>query len=198
MNFKGEVLSRTKVRNNIVKTFELSKGKLEFDNWYIEANSVMVDIAFEFGMRYSVEQITAITAAFSPLKTWSQNIKMTRRFLEGKKGGHFKSAIKKAEAILELGVEEDDVQKFLDILNGNKISSFFMNILQPNNTSVVTIDRHAISIALGRVSTQKEQSLTKNQYEFFVQCYVWTAEQLGITPSELQGRTWSAWRGSAE
>lgn len=73
-----------------------------------------------------------------------------------------------------------------------------MNILQPNNTSVVTIDRHAISIALGRVSTQKEQSLTKNQYEFFVQCYVWTAEQLGITPSELQGRTWSAWRGSAE
>ena len=197
MNFKGEVLSRTIVRNNIVKTLRKSEG-YKYDDWYIQANSTMADIVFEFNTKYSMKQVTAITAAFSPLKSWSQNVKLTRAFLEGQRTGHFKSSMSKALAILELGVDEDDNQKFLDILNGNKISSFFMNILDPNNTSIVTIDRHAISIALGRTATQKEQSLTKNQYEFFVQCYVWTAEQLGITPSDLQGRTWSAWRGSAE
>ena len=69
-----------------------------------------------------------------------------------------------------------------------------MNMRYPDSGEYVTVDRHAIAVALGRIATDEEQSLSKKQYEFLKDCYVWTAEQLGIKPLLLQSITWVAWK----
>jgi len=58
----------------------------------------------------------------------------------------------------------------------------------------VTIDRHAIAIALGRTAKDNELQLTPKQYDWFQDCYRYLADRLGIRPSLLQSITWEIWR----
>jgi hypothetical protein len=44
------------------------------------------------------------------------------------------------------------------------------------------------------VTDDDYRGITKNQYEFFVQCFQWTAEKLNISPLLLQSATWVRWR----
>jgi thermostable 8-oxoguanine DNA glycosylase len=59
----------------------------------------------------------------------------------------------------------------------------------------VTIDRHALSIALGyRIADDSFRAMTRTQYEFFEECYRYTAKALGISPMLLQSSTWQVFR----
>ena len=103
-----------------------------------------------------------------------------------------KANARKAKAILESNGSEAEI---LDILKGNKVCAFFLNILHPDKAISITIDRHALSIALGYwITDEQVRTMTANQYEFFVQCYRWTAASLGINPLLLQSTTWETWR----
>ena len=57
----------------------------------------------------------------------------------------------------------------------------------------VVVDRHSLSVALGRVATDKEMGMTDNHYKFFEDCYKKVADELNIIPSYLQSVTWEAW-----
>ena len=80
------------------------------------------------------------------------------------------------------------------ILNGKKQKAFFHNLYLPIQSQRVTIDRHAISIALGRPAKDNELQITHNQYDWFADCYRRLADKLGIRPSLLQSITWEHWR----
>ena len=90
---------------------------------------------------------------------------------------------------------DGDIDTMLEILNGNKISAFFMNVYRPYGANYVTIDRHAVSIALGKVVTGDLLKMTAKQYEFFAEAYIKASKRVGILPCQLQAVTWVAWRG---
>ena len=100
--------------------------------------------------------------------------------------------VKKAADILAL--QDPTTDEIVEILNGQKIVNFFHNIRYPKTSRNVTIDRHALSIAVGKKLTDEKMKLTKAQFEFFEHCYRWTADNLGISPLLLQSATWVKWR----
>ena len=63
----------------------------------------------------------------------------------------------------------------------------------PRGTGV-TVDRHAIAIAIGRTATDKEQSISKEVYTFIEKCYIMVAETLNLDPLHLQSITWQTWK----
>jgi hypothetical protein len=98
----------------------------------------------------------------------------------------------KAKRIIESDGSDEQI---LAILNGRKISSFYLNIKYPNKANNVTIDRHALSIALGYWVTDEDyRGMTANQYNFFVQCYTLAAMKVETTPLLMQSSTWVRWR----
>lgn len=87
-----------------------------------------------------------------------------------------------------------DIDTILEILSGNKISAFFMNVYRPYGANYVTIDRHAVSIALGEPVTGDLLKMTAKQYGFFTEAYIKASKRVGILPCQLQAITWVSWR----
>ncbi len=190
--FKGQTLTTTKVVNNILRVYDQSTNN---HNWYVEANT----LAFELGKKYlpndtekvATAKVSGIIASLSPLKSWDENKKITITFLQGGKAKHTAVMVNKAKLILS---SNGDVDVIAEILNGNKITSFFLNILQPYTSQAVTIDRHAISIAVGESLTGDQLQISTNQYKFFETCYRVAANKRNELPSQMQAVTWVKWR----
>ena len=138
-----------------------------------------------------LSKVLGVIAALSPLTEWNKNLELAEGLIRTGDCKHTKVFKDKARRILYSG-ETDDI--ILSILNGNKIKSFYMNLMYPDEKEFVTIDRHAISIVLGREATDKERSLTDKQYQFFSECYKEVARELDILPNFLQSITWQAWK----
>ena len=188
INFKGARLSRTTVKNNIIKVFNQSLKEEHFD-WYSDTNDFTKTVATTHKIR--MDKVAGIISALSPLKEWNKNKEIAVDLITTRKCGHTKVMVKKALDIMDNDLNSSQT---MGVLNGNKISAFFMNISEPTNPNHVTVDRHAIAVALGRNATDKEQQLSDNQYKFFEDAYIWTALQLGLRPSLLQSITWVAWK----
>ena len=188
INFKGAKLSRTTVKNNIIKVFNQSLKEEHFD-WYSDTNDFTKTVATAHKIR--MDKVAGIISALSPLKEWNKNKEIAVDLITTRKCGHTKVMVKKALDIMDNNLNSSQT---MGVLNGNKISAFFMNISEPTNPNHVTVDRHAIAVALGRNATDKEQQLSDNQYKFFEDAYIWTALQLGLRPSLLQSITWVAWK----
>ena len=189
--FKGLSLTRTKVRNQIIRFYENETTDADKFDWYADAKSFAVNLSTEFDVPANV--VCGLIAALSPVKQWNQNKNCVLSLLLGNGGKHMKQFVDKAQRILELDDATDTT--ILDVLNGRKISAFYLNIMHPNRDEVVTIDRHALSIALGHWVTDEEYSgMTAKQYAFFVECYQLAAKKLNINGLLLQSSTWVAWR----
>jgi hypothetical protein len=187
--FKGQTLTLTKCVNNILKVYNNSDKTIS-TNWYIEANEYATTLAILFNVKLSVA--CGVIAALSPLKSWDENKLIARSFLHNGKGKHTKAFIDKAN---QIKVSNGDVETIATILNGNKTISFFINILEPHEQNFVTIDRHALSIAIGRNIKENEgKGITFNQYQFFVNVYNVAGAKAGISPVLMQSITWVTWR----
>jgi len=183
--------SRTVIQNNIKKTYNVSLAG-EHNNWYQEARDFGTDVASLFDV--PISKVLGVTSVLSPLKEWSNNKKLTVEFIASGDCGHMKNNKKKAKEIMAL--DDDSALEFniLRIINGQKTTAFFLNMMYPNRTDYVTIDRHAVAVAIGRIATEFEQSLTKNQYKFLSDCYIMVANKLGFAPLHLQSITWQTWK----
>jgi len=187
--FKNIELSRTIVKNNILKVWNNCSESHKFD-WYKEANVFCEDLAIEYNIEKEI--VIGILAALSPLKQWEINKRITIDFLNNGDCGQIKQFVKKASTILETAKNEDDI---LNILKGNKISSFYLNIKYYDKNNIVTIDRHALSIALGRKIKESDYAgMTTKQYLFFQECYIYAANILNINVLLLQSATWVRFR----
>ena len=131
----------------------------------------------------------AVLAALSPKKSWKENKRLAWNFIvNGVHTGHTKVNIEKAKACLDV----IDDTKVLEILNGEKTKAFYLNMLYPHRNTGVTIDRHAVEIALGKVIP--DHSMTVRQYQFFERCYIMAANKIDLLPHQLQAVTWEYWR----
>ena len=185
--------SRTVIKNNILKVYKVS-ADYERNDWYREAHNFGVEVSSFMksfkNIDVSVNQVLGVVSALSPLKEWSKNKEIAMDFILTGDCGHMGANKRKARQILDCNGSDDEILK---ILSGPKTSRFYMNMMYPDGTGV-TVDRHAIAIAIGRTATDKEQSLTPKAYEFIEKCYIMTAETLGLDPLHLQSITWQTWK----
>ena len=227
MLFYKEKLSRTRVTNNILKTFKASKAaKVDGLSWYYEANEFATELSLKsIGRRFdngilsasanntkvtysmlTKYHIAGIIAALSPLQNWQRNKELAALFIEHLETGkdlnsfpYMKGQVNKALMIAQCNSSDVDLLKetIKSILGGEKTKAFFENIAAPHLSESVTIDRHALSIALGKklnIAQFSSHTMTKKQYTFFVDCYKRAAEKIGINALALQAQTWEYWR----
>lgn len=195
--------SRTKIKNNIMKVYNISLES-EKNDWYKEANvfgSQVSEFLFNYtGREVSKCQVLGIVSALSPLKEWSKNKDLAVDLIYSGDCGHMQRNKQKALDILSIKGSDfrDGDQmvydfKIRNILNGDKTKRFYSNMVYPYGGGV-TVDRHAIAIAIGRTATDKEQSISSAVYTFLEDCYIMASETLGLTPLHLQSITWQAWK----
>jgi hypothetical protein len=197
--FRGLKLTRTKVKNNIVKVFNLCTDE-HLNDWYREAKLHACKLFTKHMDHKSlhpscgdeISKVVGIIAATSPMKRWEQNLILADDFLKDGKCGHFTAVNKKCQEILDSDGSDTAI---LSILGGQKTQRFYMSINYCSSYDGVTIDRHALSIALGyRIADDSFRAMTRTQYEFFEECYRYTAKALGISPMLLQSSTWQVFR----
>lgn len=89
------------------------------------------------------------------------------------------------------------------VLGGNKVRAFYFTIVNPSDPRAVVVDRHAIDIAFGKVTSDDFRSKAlgrKTAYESIAALYRKAAaivsRELGEvwTPAQVQATTWTYWR----
>lgn len=149
--------------------------------WYREAN------AYAASLDNDVERAAGVMAAISPMMPWPRNKILAAEIYNGRQGGCLPDNWVKARRIL-------DGEAPLDVLSGDKVVAFFHNIML--SPEYVTIDRHAIDIAIGRPLSNKERSvwLGKRKRAVLVKAYENAAKIAGVSAFEIQAVTWVVWR----
>ena len=165
--------------------------------WYRDAKNQAYDIAVKHDMPVYI--VVAVIAALSPNNKWVRNVinadELIGAFIRGDametvKVSTYNKMKEKAWRILQQIPDYDGAKT---MLNGQKITSFFMDIMGEFN---VTIDGHARNIAYNeRVGlTDDRTNIGVREYRALQSAYYDAAEQVGLMPYELQAITWTVWR----
>jgi hypothetical protein len=154
-------------------------------NWYREAN----ELAWNLSTHGDVSSPAGVIAALSPRMPWGRNKELAvRAFADGHASGTLGNSVRAANRIL---AGEDP----LDVLKGDKVRSFYLNIL--GDTDAVTVDRHALEVYLGKRFADKDRpSVGKRLYREASDAYRTAAAEAArpLTPRDLQAITWLVWR----
>ena len=166
--------------------------------WYDRAKREAGTIA----QRHSipVRTVVGVMAALSPNNKWERNIldadTMCKAWVQGDGPDTFKVCCynsMKAKACSILVDDMDDDTDILTRLNGQKLRSFYSNII---GLDEVTIDGHALNIALGKRHGLKDDktNMGKKQYREMQAAYLRAAHRVKVKPHVLQAITWTTWR----
>lgn len=162
--------------------------------WYETANAWIRALAKEHN--YTVQQVAAIVAVTSPLVSWNLQHKIVPRFLAHRSASKpgINANWEKAEAIRR-GASIDSQ------LHGTKVNAFYLNLLGIGGP--VTIDRHALRIALGLKPrkytangrpTWDDPPITDKLYDKITTAYKSAAKQAGVSAEALQAVCWVEWK----
>lgn len=160
--------------------------------WYGMAHTLALELSPD-----DVRKGAGVLAALSPNESWERNMFLARQtFAEGRlTGGTLGNSVAKANAILGAAPYRADIDPLEVMGKGLKTRSFYGNIADPLDDSIVTIDRHAYDVALDLKNAENVRlGLTAKRYEAFSAAYRGAARSLGILPSQVQAVTWVAWR----
>jgi hypothetical protein len=166
--------------------------------WYADAKAQAQSIANLHDVPLRI--VVGVIAALSPNNKWERNVmdasNMIAVFLRGDpvdvcKPCTYSKMRDKAWSVVEQMPEDDDA--VMRILNGQKIVSFFCNIMGHDNC---TIDGHAYNIAKGKrvTLTDNETGMGKAEYQKMQAAYYRAAKRIGLKVYELQAITWVVWK----
>ena len=166
--------------------------------WYQDAQDLCVNLSDKHEVPLRV--VVGVLAALSPNNKWIRNVKdaddLITAFLNGDGVESvapctYKKMRDKAWVIMETMPEDD--QHVMRILNGQKIVSFFSNIM---GHDTCTIDGHARNIYYGKRHnlTSNLTNIGKREYAKLQDAYNVAAKKLNLKAYELQAITWVAWR----
>lgn len=159
--------------------------------WYETANQFARSLT-----RPGLSLVTAagVIAALSPQKSWAHNKTLAiLATTNGKASKHTSAMCKLADEILAGNAP-------LDVLKGHKTRDFFRCIYNPYDTDSVCIDRHAVSIGVGKflgddAGTKYVNLKRVGEYERVQRAYRRAALHIGnVRPSQVQAVTWVQWR----
>lgn len=159
--------------------------------WYSAAHGEALRLSAEHAV--TLRQSAGIIAALSPQTRWEENLRIADLFLTDQTQSHYDNAHNKAVRILH--GEDPGV-----VLRGNKVRSFFANILRPGVAGPVTVDRHAVAILLGvrtpdyNTGPYRKVLDRTHVYRLASAHYRHAARLYGVLPHELQAVAWLAQR----
>ena len=165
--------------------------------WYSDAQKAAHDIALKHDV--PVYLVVAVIAALSPNNKWARNIVNADALIGAFIRGDGIDSVKvstyhkmKAKA-WDILAARPDYEGAKTMLKGQKITSFFMDIMGEFN---VTIDGHARNIAYGeRVGlTDDRTNIGVREYRALQAAYEEAARRVGLMPYQLQAITWRVWR----
>lgn len=189
---------------NILYVYGLATPQEKRDGivWYAKALADCLSIAEETETPLHI--VVGVCAALSPNNKWDRNIDNTlsliRAFLDGEdvetvKVSTYHTMKRKAWNILEAMPDRDGVVK---ILNGQKIVSFFCNIM---GEDTCTVDGHAKNVFYGERHrlTSDKTNIGKKEYVAIQEAYVNAGKQVRfngrpLKAFEMQAITWVTWR----
>ena len=167
--------------------------------WYQDANDLMLETAIKHEM--SIESVCGIFAAMSPQLSWERNKLEALQFCEHGllAGGYMQSGANLLKANRIRNGENP-----LHVLGGNKVLSFYDNLLRPDDSLAVTVDRHAIKIAMygiyfNQTGILASRSITPKAYDLVADAYRNAASICHLMPHQIQSATWGfyAWADGA-
>ena len=189
---------------NIIKIYDMATPEEKRDGvvWYAVALADCNRIAIDNGVPLHI--VVGVCAALSPNNKWDRNIvntsDMVQAFISGEDMDSFKVSTyhamkRKAWGILEAMPSSDE--EVMTMLNGQKIISFFRNIM---GHDTCTVDGHARNIAYGvREGLTGSISIGKKEYAILQEEYVKAGKKKRINGRalkafEMQAITWVVWR----
>jgi hypothetical protein len=176
-------MTERKCLNLIQKDWEIISSSSFFNEalqWYDLKNQFCLDLSKEYD--YKLQQITGLYSAFSPLKSVSENERILKGFLKGKRHGHTNQQINKAELILQTeNIEEIDV-----ILKGLKTMSFHRNLYNPMDKNYVCNDRHVLKY----FNSGNTVWMTTNRYKMYSNAIFKFSKKVNLVPSQIQSSLW--------
>jgi len=189
----------TTVRN-ILKVYRMATvaEHTHGTTWYAQA-CVQAQSMADY-QQVPLRVVVGVIAALSPNNKWERNTKdadtMIAAFLRGDpvdvcRPSTYLKMRDKAWSIIESMPDTDD--DVIRILNGQKIVSFFKNIM---GYDTVTIDGHAYNIArYKRVTlTDDDTNISKSVYLEMQEAYQRAAKRVGLKVYQLQAITWVVWK----
>jgi hypothetical protein len=148
--------------------------------WYRDAHDECKVIAEYYDIPF--ETFVGVVAALSPQMNWKYNVREAVVLVKGGNPLGYGKNIQKAKVILA-GAPP------LDVLGGNKVRSFYQNILSAGeDDKYVTIDTWALRIACDDVKYSGR--ITDKQYARLCKSYQHVADRFGVLATELQAITW--------
>jgi len=155
--------------------------------WYPQARALAETLRPD-----NVAMAAGVIAAMSQTTMWQDNVKRATAALMDGDVRHLTHVVTKVHRIMA-------GEAPLDVLSGEKVRSFYLNIMgESDSLESVTVDRHAIDIAVGRVLSNAERAKAirgKAGYSKVAQMYIDCANSLGtLTGAELQAIVWVWWR----
>jgi len=190
--------------DNILAIYKMATPEEKRDGivWYADAYRDCNRIAIDLDV--PVHIVTGVVAALSPNNKWERNVTNARDLItayingddiDSVKVSTYHSMKRKAWSILDAMPDHDEV---IAILNGQKIVSFYRNIM---GDDTCTIDGHARNIAYGeRVGlTDDKTNIGIKEYRSLQDEYVMAAKRTRVNGRalkafELQAITWVTWR----
>ena len=189
---------------NILSVYRMATPEEKRDGivWYVEAFADCKRIALDLSVATHI--VVGVLAALSPNNKWQRNVMNARDLIQGFLNGEHIESIKvstyhamknKAWSILDRMPDEDGVSL---ILNGQKITSFYRNIM---GHDTCTVDGHAKNIYYGvrHGLTDDKSNVGKREYFEISQAYVDAGKKVRVNGRslkafEIQAITWVVWR----
>jgi len=190
--------------DNIIKIYKLATPEEKRDGivWYANAYSDCNRIAIDLSV--PVHIVTGVVAALSPNNKWDRNVTNARELIQAFVNGDGMDSVKvstyhtmkkKAWSILE---DMPDHEGVIVLLNGQKIVSFYRNIM---GDDTCTVDGHAKNIYYGERHglTDDKTNVGKKEYKTISDAYVKAGKRVRVNGRslkafEIQAITWVVWR----
>ena len=173
--------------DNIVRIFGDAVTNMPDDSflsafeWYYSVNDLCHSVTPD-----NPRTFAGIIAALSPRLSWEKNIEYAHLVINGaNKVPCLTTNANKAIAIRD-GADPDDV------LGGQKVTSFFDNIVNPLHSDSVTVDTHAAAIAFG--DPRYAFKFGARLYREVAEMYREASAIMGYRPLEIQSISWEYWR----
>jgi len=195
---KGDKYTKQDMIHNLHEFMKCATDKQFNDGvkWYSVAAGAGVELSQEYDV--SIETAIGVIAALSPNNVWDSNIKDANTVLRAAKNGNCSDEIKvrtygsNKEKAMRIACGENP----LDVLGGEKVVSFYTNILAAYNGALdqeVTVDMWALRAACG-VFDARKVAISDTVYETARQAYQDLANEYNLAAKQLQAVVWVAIR----
>ena len=154
--------------------------------WYPAANEYFSQLANKYGLQPS--KVMGVVAALSPFVGWKTQLDRTEAFIRdetqqrgtGRFPGFSRNILNARLILHDLQPEQ--------VLVGPKVRAFYQNLM--GDTQILTLDRHAISAALGKKTLRVPLKLSQEITEGY-----WNAANTAREyPRDFQAIIWLQWR----